>query len=168
MTQPQPTGGFNWGRLSMGSKGLLVTGLLFLLALFLVPWADVGSEVQAILPGIDLGDIPGAADLSLTGLQASPLFGWLGLLLTLALLVWEGLAATGQNIAAGGKSPAFISAILGWAIAACGLIIFVVSLEAVAWGAFLGLLLSLAMAYAAYMRFQESKLGGTAPPPPAV
>jgi hypothetical protein len=166
MTQPQPTGGFNWARLSMGSKGLLVTGLLFLIALFL-PWADVGSEVEAIT-GIDIGDIPGAPDASISGLQASPLFGWLGLLLTLGLLVWEGLLAMGQNIAAGGRSPAFISAILGWAVAACGLIIFIVSLQAVAWGAFLGLLLSLAIAYAAYVRFQESKVGTAPPPPPAV
>ncbi len=166
MTQPQPVGGFNWARLSMGSKGLLVTGLLFLIALFL-PWADVGSEVEAIT-GIDIGDIdiPGA-DLSLSGLQASPLFGWLGLLLTLGLLVWEGLLAMGQNIAAGGRSPAFISAILGWAVAGSGLIIFIVSLQAPAWGAFLGLILSLALAYLAYVRFQESKVG-TAPPPPAV
>ena len=165
MTQPQPTGGFNWARLSMGSKGLLVTGLLFLISLFL-PWADIGSEVEAIT-GIDIGDIPGVTDVSISGLQTSPLFGWLGLLLTLGLLVWEGMLAMGQNIGAGGRSPAFISAILGWAIAACGLIIFIVSLQAPAWGAFLGLILSLAMAYAAYVRFQESKVG-TAPPPPAV
>ncbi len=166
MTQPQPTGGFNWARLSMGSKGLIVTGILFVIALFLT-WADVTSEVEA-LTGIDIGNIPGAPDTGVTGLQASPLFGWLGLLLAVGLLVWEGMVAMGQNVSAGGRSPAFISAILGWAIAACGLIIFIVSLQAVAWGAFVGLILSLAMAYVAYVRFQESKVGTAPPPPPAV
>ena len=166
MTQPQPTGGFNWARLSMGSKGLIVTGLLFVIAVLFLDWADVASEVEA-LTGIDVGDITGA-DTGVTGLQASPLFGWLGLLLAVGLLVWEGMAATGQNVSAGGRSPAFISAILGWAIAACGLIIFIVSLQAVAWGAFVGLILSLAMAYMAYVRFQESKVGTAPPPPPAV
>src|SRR5918997_683212 len=97
MTQQQPaSGGFNWARLSMGSKGLLVAGLLFVISCFL-NWVDVAGEVEAI---------------------------------------------TGFDV-----------------------ITFIVALQAVAWGAFLGLVLALALAYAAYIRFQESKVG-TAPPPP--
>ena len=165
MTQQQPAGGFNWARLSMGSKGLLVTGLLFAIACFLT-WADVGSEVEAIT-GVDISDLPGSPDTGLNAMGTSPLFGTLALILALATVVWEGLIAAGVKVSAGANSPALISAILGWATAAFGLITFIVALQAVAWGAFLGLILSLALAYMAYVRFQESKVG-TAPPPPPV
>jgi hypothetical protein len=165
MTQQQPAGGFNWARLSMGSKGLLVTGVLFAIACFLT-WVDVSSEVEAIT-GVDISDIPGYnADTGLNAMGTSPLFGTLALIAALGLVVWEGLIAAGVKVSAGSTSPALVSAIIGWAAAGFGLITFIVALQAVAWGAFLGLLLSLALAYAAYMRFQESKVG-TAPPPPA-
>ena len=67
----------------------------------------------------------------------------------------------------GTTSPALISAIVGWVIALFMIITFIVALDAVAWGAFLGLILTLALAYAAYVRFQESKLGAAPPPPVA-
>lgn len=164
MTQQQPaSGGFNWARLSMGSKGLLVAGLLFVISCFL-NWVDVASEVEAIT-GIDISNLPGAQDTGLNAMGTSPLFGTLALIAALALVVWEGMIAAGVNVKAGTMSPAMLSAILGWAAAGFGVITFIVALQAVAWGAFLGLVLALALAYAAYVRFQESKVG-TAPPPP--
>ena len=166
MTQQQPAGGgFNWARLSMGSKGLLVAGLLFVISCFLA-WVDVASEVEAIT-GIDISSIPGGqvADTTLNAMGTSPLFGTLALIAALALVVWEGMIAAGVGVKAGTTSPAMISAILGWVAAGFGVITFIVALQAPAWGAFLGLVLALALAYAAYVRFQESKVG-TAPPPP--
>ena len=161
MAQQPQTGGFNWGRLSMGSKGLLITGVLMAIALFLPAQSVSGAA------GIDFGGLEGF------GIEVPDIkwmdraLGTISLILVIGLLVWEGLLAAGVNVSLGATSPALLSAILGWVIAAFGLILFVLSLDGVSWGAFVGLLVSLAMAYAAYIRFQESKLGGTAPPPAA-
>ena len=163
MTQPQPTGGFNWARLSMGSKGLLVTGLLLLIALF-TPWRtlDGCNDLNSGLVNIPCSE---------TGFAG---LGVLVGLLTITLLVWEILLAVGVNVNLGNASPALISAGIAGAVVLIGLIRFLTALGggpldllSTGWGAYLGLLLLLALAYAAYMRFQESKVG-TAPPPPPI
>ncbi|MGH2676263.1 MAG: hypothetical protein ACRDH1_12725, partial [Actinomycetota bacterium] len=59
-----------------------------------------------------------------------------------------------------------IGAILAGATALFTIIAFLTKLSAIKWGAFVGLILALAMAYGAYMRLQESK-AGMPPPPPA-
>ena len=112
MTKQQPASGFNWARLSMGSKGLLVSGLLLAIACFLT-WADVGSEVEAIT-GVDISDLPGSPDTGLNAMGTSPLFGTLALIAALGVVVWEGLLAAGVNVSAGSNSPAMVSAIIGW------------------------------------------------------
>jgi hypothetical protein len=138
----------------MGSKGLLVTGVLMFIDLFL-PW-----ECVDLFGGLD---IPGqSGNICVSG------FGGLGVIvaiLVIALIVWEALLAAGVAINMGTTSPALIGAALGGAAALFGIISFLTSLSNVAWGAFLGLIFALAMAYAAYVRFQESKVGGAAPPP---
>jgi hypothetical protein len=88
-------------------------------------------------------------------------------ILVIALLVWEGLVAAGVNVSMGTTSPALIGAVLGGATAIFGVINFLPSLGGLRIGAWLGLVFSIALAYGAYIRFQESKLGGTAPPPAA-
>ena len=163
MTQPQPVGGFNWARLSMGSKGLLVSSLILLISLFL-PWQALrGCEelANAII------DVP----CTVSGFAG---FGSIVALLAIGVLVWEGMLAAGVNITTGTMSPALIGAIAGGATALFGLIKFLTALGGgpldaytMSWGAFVGLVAVLAVAYAAYVRFQESKVG-TAPPPPAV
>ena len=163
MTQPQPAGGVDWNRLSMGSKGLLVSSLILLISLFL-PWQTIpGCEETA--SGIL------AVSCSLSGFAG---LGALVALLAIGVLVWEGMLAAGVKISTGTMSPALIGAIAGAATAAFALIKFLTSLGGgtlgaykVTWGAFVGLVALLAVAYAAYVRFQESKVG-TAPPPPAV
>ena len=151
MAQPQRPGGFDVNRVSTGSKILLVAGLLLLIDLFL-PWQgfDFGSVF-----GQDVGGV------SING------FSGLGILvgiLVIALLVWEGLLVAGVNINMGTMSPALISAILGGATALFTLIKFLTSLDAIKFGAFIGLILALALAYGAFVRFNESKVGGTTPP----
>jgi hypothetical protein len=143
----------------MGSKGLLITGVVTAIGLFL-PWQNFSP---------DLGGLEGLG-IDIPSVSISAMDRWLGvftLILVLALLVWEGLLAGGVRVSLGTMKPAVLSAILGFVIAAFLLILFLVSLDGISWGAFLGLILALAMAYAAYMRLQESKLGA-APPPPAV
>lgn len=157
MTQPQrpgPTGGFNWGTLSTGSKILMVASLLFIIALFLPGWEsyDLGFGDLGNAFGVDSSYSPNA-------FGAAAGVSWLAFLLALGALVWEALIAFGVRINAGTMSPALIGAILGGAAALFGLITFLMSLGNVSWAAFVGLILALALAYGAYMRFQESKVG---------
>ena len=152
MAQPQRSGGFDVNRVSTGSKILLVAGLLLLIDLFL-PWQSAGGGSFA---GID---IPGVSFNGFRGL------GILAGILAIALLVWEGLLVAGVNINMGTASPALISAILGGATALFTIITFLTMLSGAAFGAFVGLVLALALAYGAYVRFNESKVGGTTPPP---
>ena len=137
-------------RVSTGQKILLIGGLLLLIDLFL-PWQGVNF-------GSFLGQDLGSANISgFSGL------GILVGLLVIALLVWEGLVAAGVNINMGTMSPALIGAAIGGATALFTLIAFVTKLSAVKWGAFVGLILALVIAYGAYVRWQESKVG-TVPP----
>jgi hypothetical protein len=134
-------------RVSMGSKGIFITGLVLLISLFF-PWQNVFRGVEFF--GIS-GNVSGFSGL-----------GILVALLLIALLVWEGLLAGGVNINVGTMSPALISAIAGGVVVLLTLINFLTKLSGIQWGAFVGLLAALALAYASYLRFQESKM---APPP---
>lgn len=155
MPQHDQAGGFNWARLSMGSKGLLITGLLLFISLFF-SW-----ECVDIFGGLDL-DIPGqSGNICANGFAG---IGVLVAILAVALIIWEGLLAAGVAINMGATSPALISAILGGVTALIAIISFLTSLGNVAWGAFVGLIFALAMAYASYVRFQESKVGAAPPP----
>jgi hypothetical protein len=149
MVQPQRPGGFDMARMSTGSKILLVVAILLFIDLFF-PWQDV-------LPGgLEAFGVSG----NISGFNG---IGILVAILCLGVIVWEGLLAAGVNINMGTTSPALVAAILGGATALFAIIQFLTSLDGVAWGAFIGLILALAMAYGAYMRFQESK---AVPPPP--
>ena len=154
MTQPQRPGGFDVNRLTTGQKVLLAAGVLYLITMFF-PWV-----------GADLGDFGDAFGIDVPDVTANGFagIGMISGILVIALLVWEGLVAAGVNINMGTTSPALIGAILGGATAVFGLINFLSSLEGLRIGAWLGLVFSIALAYGAYVRFQESKVGGTAPP----
>ena len=154
MAQPQGTGGFDMNRVTTGQKILLIGGLLLLIDLFM-PWQSAGGGSFA---GID---IPGVSFNGFRGL------GILAGILAIGLLVWEGLMLAGVNISMGTTSPALIGAILGGATALFTIITFLTMLSGVTWGAFVGLILALVLAYGAYVRFNESKVGGTSMPPAA-
>lgn len=166
MAQPQPgtPGGFNWNNLSMGTKILSISSLVFLIVLFLPGWETYDTGLGNLgLPGV-----PGFADsVSFSAFSAAPGVSWLAFLFALAVVVWEGLLAFGVNISMGTMSPALLSAIGGGATALLGVICFLMSLSGVGWAAFVGLLASLAVGYGAFLRFNESKVGGAAPPPAA-
>ena len=137
-------------RVTTGQKILLIGGLLLLIDLFL-PWQ-----------GVDFGTVFGQ-DLGSANVSGFSGLGILVGILVIALLVWEGLVAAGVNINMGTTSPALIGAAIGGATALFTIIAFLTKLSAVKWGAFLGLILGLVVAYGAYVRWQESKVGGTAP-----
>jgi hypothetical protein len=152
MTQPQQ-GGFDMGKMSTGSK-ILIGGCLLLFISLFFPWQGVD------LAGLDelFGDLPDANVSGFNGL------GMIVAILAVATIAWEGMLAAGVKINMGTTSPALIGAGLGGATAVFTIIAFLTKLTAIKWGAFLGLILGLVVAYGAYMRFQESKVGGAAPP----
>lgn len=134
---------------STGSKVLLITGLLLFIDLFL-PWQRTC---------VDLGPFGGGC-VSVSGFSG---LGVLVAILVIGLLVWEGLLMAGVSINMGTTSPAMISAVVAGAAALFTIILFLTRLSAIGYGAFIGLILALVLAYGAYMRFNESKI--TTPPP---
>lgn len=136
--------GFDWNRLSMGQKGLLITGVLFLVDMFL-PWNKVGECPFCV---------------SINGWSG---IGTLAGLLALALVVWEGANAAGA-LAAVTAPKALIGAALGGGVALFALLRALFNLEFATFGLWIGIILALATAYAAWVRYQESTVA--APPPP--
>jgi len=136
--------GFDWGRLTMGQKGVLITGVLLFIDLFL-PWNKVG-------------ECPFCVSVN----------GWSGIgviagLLVLALLVWEGLNAAGA-LATVTAPKALITTAVAAGAALFALLRAIFNLSFSTFGLWLGIILSLALGYAAYVRYQESQV---ATPPPA-
>jgi len=140
--------GFDWQRLSMGTKGLLISGAVLIISLFL-PWQ-----------GVNFGGPFGG--ISFNGFRG---LGILVFLLALGVIIWE-LVIAMTTVNTGTMSPAMISAAGGGLAALLTIIHFLTSLDAVTWGAFVGLLAGLAMAYAAWLRFNESKTAPAPPPAP--
>ena len=138
--------GFDWGRLTMGQKGVLITGVLLFIDLFL-PWNKVG-------------ECPFCVSVN----------GWSGVgviagLLVLALLVWEGLNAAGA-LATVTAPKALITTSLAAGAALFALLRAVFNLEFSTFGLWLGIILALALGYAAYVRYQESQVATPPPAPP--
>ncbi|HYU57509.1 MAG TPA: hypothetical protein VEO00_05610 [Actinomycetota bacterium] len=150
--------GFDMSRMSTASKILIGASALFFIDGFL-PWQRVCIDVG--IPGIG-----GCASASLwSGI------GFLAALLGLALLVWEGLRVAGVNL---GTMPEATKNMISAGLAA-GVVLFtalkvLIDNEAIAYGAWIGIILALAIGYGGFMRWQESKtatpMPPAAPPPP--
>jgi hypothetical protein len=137
----QSSSGFDISKMSMGSKILGGSGVLLLIFSFFA-WQKVC-----------VADII-CASANMWGGDGS-IFGLLGGLALIALIAWEGMALAGQSLNVG-QPASKVSAYLGFATAALVLLKFVFSLtESPAFGAFIGLILALGVAYGAWMRFQE-------------
>ena len=137
----QSSSGFDISKMSMGSKILGGSGVLLLIFSFFA-WQKVC-----------VADII-CASANMWGGNGS-IFGLLGGLALIALIVWEGMALAGQSLNVG-QPASNVSAYLGFAAAALVLLKFVFALtESPAFGAFIGLILALGVAYGAWMRFQE-------------
>jgi hypothetical protein len=140
-------------RASTAAKIILAAAILLLIDLFF-PWQ-----------GVDLGEFGEAFGVSgnVSGFNG---LGILVAILCIAVIAWEIMLMAGVNINMGTTSPFLISAILAGVTAAFTIIAFLTKLSAIKWGAFIGLILALALAYGAYMRYTESR-AGPPPPPPA-
>ncbi len=147
--------GFDMARMSTASKILLGASLLYVIDSFL-PWNRFCFEVAGITGG--------CAGVSLwhgVGLIAG--------LLAIALLVLEALRAFGTNL---GTMPQRTLDMVSVGLAA-GIVLFtilriVIDSEFLSFGAWIGIVLALALAYGGYMRWQEAKAapGAPGPPPP--
>jgi hypothetical protein len=153
--------GFDMSKMSTASKILLGGSILLLLDSFIFSWQKVCVDLGIVLPGGS--DICGKAGM--WGGNAS----WAGLLtglLTIALIVWEGMQLAGQSIDVG-QPASKVSAYLGFGVVVFGLLKFLLIVtNSPAIGAFIGLVLILAIGYGAWMRFQEPATVATTPSAP--
>ncbi|MGA9161239.1 MAG: hypothetical protein WB297_10315 [Actinomycetota bacterium] len=148
------SGGFDFAKLSTASKILIIAGVIYIIDLFLA-WQSV-----------DLGVL---GSVTVSGAHG---IGVLNLLLAIALVAWEVMAAAGVEINA---PKALISAALAGGIVLFTILKIIVDSEAIAIFAWIGLVLALVIGYGGWMRWQEhqagggsmggSSTGGTAPPP---
>jgi hypothetical protein len=144
----------DWADLSTASKLLLAAGLLLFIDLFLA-WQKVCIDLGAIGAGERCGS------------QS----GWHGVgvivgLLTLALIVWEALQLLKMH--EGWSLPitaALISVALSVGIVIFTVIKFLADNEARHWPAWIGLLLAIAIAVGAWMKYSEEPGPVTTSPP---
>jgi hypothetical protein len=176
------TKGFDMSKMSTASKILLGAGILLLLDSFLLSWQKACADFGGLSGLAGVGNF--CVKFSAWGGSAS----WAGVLmglLCLALVIWEGIQVAGQSIDLGGQPASKISAYLGFGTALFGLLKFLLVItNHASLGAYVGLILILAIAYGSWMRFQEPAVaatgmggtmgggttggtpGGTPPPPP--
>ena len=157
--------GFDMSKMSTASKILLGGSVLLLLDSFLFSWQKACADLSSF-------GVPGSGfcvKFSMWGGSAS----WAGLLtglLVIALIAWEGMQMAGQSVDVG-QPASKISAYLGFGVLVFGVLKFVlVVTNSPGLGAFIGIVLILAIGYGAWMRFQEpvamSTTPTTSPPPP--
>jgi hypothetical protein len=155
---------FDMSKMSTAGKILMGGSLLLLLDSFF-PWQKACVDLGGL--GALVGNIDTCVSFSMWGGSAS----WAGLLtglLAIALLIWEGLQLAGQRIDVG-QPASRISAYLGFGVLVFGVLKFLlVVTNEPAFGAFVGIILILAIGYGAWMRFQEPAVvvrTTDAPPP---
>jgi hypothetical protein len=141
--------GFDWSTLSMGQKGILISGLALLVNMF-IPWWN-NEDFLGLQTGV-----------SIAGFNS---LGFLGGLLLIAALVWEGINIAGMKIEA---PTALVSAALSGAAALFVILRALIKPAGFSYGigTWIGLILALALGYAAYVRYQESQMAGSPPPAP--
>lgn len=144
----QRNSGFDMSGMSTASKILLIAGVLFIVDLFL-PWNRVCFPIIGCL--------------SVSGFHG---LGILNFLIALAIVVMEVLLLAGVNMQMGTTAQKMqIEAYLAFGLLLFTVIKILVDLTAIYLFAFIGLILALVVAYGGYMRWQESKVAPSAPPP---
>jgi hypothetical protein len=157
--------GFDMSKMSTASKILLGGSVLLLLDSFIFSWQKACADFSAL-------GVPGSGfcvKFSMWGGSAS----WAGLLtglLVIALIAWEGMQLAGQSVDVG-QPASKISAYLGFGVVVFGVLKFLLVVSnSPGLGAFIGIVLILAIGYGAWMRFQEpvamTTTATTSPPPP--
>jgi hypothetical protein len=145
MATPQPRPGFDLSRMSTATKILLGGSILYLIDSFL-PWnrvCFVGFCASANLwNGV----------------------GFIAALLAILILVMELLSVANVEVNIGdARSRAMIEAGLAGGVLLFTILKVIIDSEALSFGAWLGLILALAIGYGGYLRWTEAKV--MAPPP---
>jgi hypothetical protein len=147
---------FDFAKLSTASKILLVASGVYIIDSFLPYWNRVCVSGGFGFPGGCAG----------TGLWHD--WGILAGLLAIAILAMEVITILGVQISMG--TPQLrnqIEAGLAGGVLLFTLLRIIVDRHFLSWGAWLGLILAIAIAYGGWMRWQEAQLGtGTSTPPP--
>jgi hypothetical protein len=150
---PAQRPGVNFATLSTATKILLIGGLVYFIDTFLA-W-------QRFCVG------PFCASANAWGGDVGFL-GLLSALAALALVAWEGMQLANVNVNLS-MNRAQLSAILAGATVAFGVIKFIICLTShPGFGAFIGIILLIAIAYGGWMKWQEAQAGrpaGGAVPP---
>ena len=151
MAQQRPTG-FDLSKYTTATKILVGSGLVGFINSFIPWWQHVSIG-------------PFSVNASALGGDAS----WAGLLMFLGLIVlvvWEGANAMGalRNVNLPQPAGRITLYIAGWVLL-FGLLKFLLALSHVFIGAFVGLIVLIAIGYAAYMKYQEPAATGPPPPP---
>jgi hypothetical protein len=151
--------GFDVSRMSTAER-FVAGGSVLLLIVSFFPWQSFGGELG------ELGELIGV-DTNLNMWQGSGSWaGWITGLLTIAVVVVGVLSMTGsmRNVNTGSMSTDQLVGFLGLGAAGFGLLKFLLVLtNQVAWGAFIGLLLLVAIGYGAWQKVQEGggfQMGG--------
>jgi hypothetical protein len=173
--------GFDMSKMSTAEKVLAGSSILLLIDSFL-PWQKFCADLG------DLGELIGQNNVCAGSLNAwrgsGGIFGVLMGLLTIVLIVAGVLSMTDsmKNVNMGTMSPDKTLGFIGLAVAVFGLLKFLFVLtESPAWGAFIGLVLLVAIAWGAWQKIQVSggfqmsggaggtdgTMGGGTPPPSA-
>lgn len=142
-------------RLTTGQKGILVSGVLLLVAYFF-PWQEIVCISPPASPVVECSSQRGVAGI-----------GWPGFLFVIAVLLWEAGIVSGKPMNTGTVSPSLISAALGGAAAAFTLVKFLTTLDGEDFlvglrpdlGAWIGLGLSAVLAVSSWLRYRESRTG---------
>lgn len=154
----EKSSGFDISKVTTASKIVMVSGILLLVDSFL-SWQKVCFDTGV------LGDI--CAKANAWGGNG----GWAGVimaLLLIVLLIWEGiqLANMPMNLSIG-VTPSKGTAYLGFAVVIFGLLKFILAItNEGALGAWIGLVLLVAVGYGSWMKFQEPDEAPTPPMAP--
>jgi len=155
--------GFDMNSMSTGDK-LLAGGSILLLIFSFFPWQQAcASDLVEGIPDV-IGDVCVSFSMwSGSGSFAGVITG----LLTIALIIVVILSMTGSmsSMNMGSMTPDKLVGFLGLGVAGFGLLKFLFALfNEVAWAAFVGLVLLVAIGYGAWQKVQESggfQMGGT-------
>jgi hypothetical protein len=139
----------DFSRLTQGERIVLVAGVLLIIDLLLLPWHSIDLGVE--IPGVDL---------TRSGVQSpNGGYGVLALLLTI-VMVAQIIAAklAGANLPEPPVAWSQIHVIAGSTVAILLVLKLVIETDSLGFGAYLGVLLGIAVAYGAYALRREDSI----------
>jgi hypothetical protein len=145
---------FEWSKISPADRILVIGGSLYLIDTFL-PWQRACFKVFTLSACHSANAWGGNASF----------VGVLSALLVIALLVWCGIGLAGAKVDLG-LSAGTVAALLAGGTVLFGLIKFLAVVgKSGSFGAWIGLILLLVLAYGGYLKLQEPAQGGRASGP---